>query len=523
MLPSDLLVARRYRDTIRPAYAKLTEENLGYARRLLGLFETHLGRRRELEEAIRTLEEESGRDYRYVRGLATLLERRCQFKVEATVTPAEARERIFHATAHKGIPTTLEERRRLLEEEAVQLDVSAEEFEDSLYADLEEEQVLYEFQPIDAEDLVRLYNLGLTQTLLFKCTEMEFTASGNWQQIFRWIKWLGLIYTIQQQEEGYRVRVDGPVSLFKLGTRYGTSLAKLLPRIVAAPEWGVQAWILRRRGNHQLLKLELDSFRHARYLKAVELPTREVYDSMVEESFAERFNTLRTGWRLTREPDALPVSRNVMIPDFLFEKAGMRVYMEVAGFWTPEYLRHKLKQLQEVEGVDMIVAADRAHACHQLDRLGKKLNIIYYKGKVPIRPILDHLRTRETELRHRQLEQLRELELKPEGPVVTAVELAQRLGVLEEAVKEELRHRDIPGYRLLGDVLISDSTLEEIARHLDERMGEGIIALNEAVSLVEELGGARPSRILEHLGYSIEWHGINPEKAEVHRKQATRP
>ena len=54
----------------------------------------------------------------------------------------------------------------------------------------------------------------------------------------------------------------------------------------AAREWGVQAWILRRRGDHQLLKLELDSIRHAGFLRAEEPPSREVYDSMVEESFA---------------------------------------------------------------------------------------------------------------------------------------------------------------------------------------------------------------------------------------------
>lgn len=74
MLPSYLLVARRYRDTIRPSYVKLTEENLVFARRLRELFDARIGsRRRELEETIRELEEESGRNYRYVRGLATLL------------------------------------------------------------------------------------------------------------------------------------------------------------------------------------------------------------------------------------------------------------------------------------------------------------------------------------------------------------------------------------------------------------------------------------------------------------------
>lgn len=445
--------------------------------------------------------------------------RRCEFTVDAAVKPAEARDRLFHAAAGTGVPTTLEERRRILMEEAAQLMVSAEELEDSLYGDLDEEFVLTAFQPPDPLALLRLYNLGLTQTLLFRCTEMEFTASGNWQQIFRWTKWLSLIYTIQQREGAYWVKVDGPVSLFKLSHRYGTSLAKMLPHIVAAPGWSIQALILRRRGDRQLLKLDLDSRRHGAYLKAEEAPAKEEYDSLVEESFAGRFNGLRTGWTLTREPEPLPVGRYVMIPDFIFEKAGMKVYMEVAGFWTPEYLRHKLRQLKMMEGVDMIVAADRAHACQQLDKLRRKLDIVYYKGKVPLRPVLNHLQAREDELRRRQLEQIRGRELKIEAPVVTAAELALRLGVLEEAVMENLRHRDIPGYQMLGDVLISDSTLEEIGKRLDERMGEDVLTLNEAAELVKELGGARPSRVLEHMGYRIEWHGINPEKAEVHRKQ----
>jgi predicted nuclease of restriction endonuclease-like RecB superfamily len=518
MLPSDLLVARRYRDTIRPTYAEITEVNLELSRRLIRLFETHIGRRKKtLEEAVGELEGESGRDYRYVRGLAILLERRCRFEVEAAIPPDKARDMLFHTAARAGVPTTPEERSRIMEEEATALGVSSHELEESLYADLEEEQVLKEFQPVEAQDILRLYNLGLTQTLLFRCTEMEFTASGNWQLIFRWIKLLGLIYTIRRQDEGYRVRVDGPLSLFKLGTRYGTTLAKLVPHIVAAPEWSVKAWILRRRGDHQLLRLELDSFRHDGFLKAL-LPVKEEYDSMVEESFAQRFNALKTGWKLTREPAALPVGRHVMIPDFLFEKAGMRVYMEVAGFWTPQYLKHKLDQLRGVEGVDMIVAADNQHACQQLDSLRRKLDIVYYKGRVPLQPILSHLKAKEAELRSQQAERLKREEIKIQGSIVYTAELSQRLEVLEDAVKEELKHRDFPGYRFLGDVLIKESTLQKIEKRLDNRMRRGALTLKGATELIEELGGGRPSRILEHLGYTIEWRGINPEMAQIHKR-----
>jgi len=40
------------------------------------------------------------------------------------VSPAEARRRVFYAAAREGIPTTPEEREKILEEEAEQLEVS---------------------------------------------------------------------------------------------------------------------------------------------------------------------------------------------------------------------------------------------------------------------------------------------------------------------------------------------------------------------------------------------------------------
>jgi hypothetical protein len=192
--------------------------------------------------------------------------------------------------------------------------------------------------------------------------------------------------------------------------------------------------------------------------------------------------------------------------------------LEVAGFWTPEYLRHKLKQLEGVENVDMIVAADRSNACQQLDRLGRRLNIIYYKSKVPLRPILDHLNSRETVLRETQRKLLRDRELNVEGTVTTTADIAEQLDVLEEAVKDVLRERRIPGYRLLGDVLISEATLNLIEERLTQRIEERALTLNEATQLIEELGGIRPTRILEVLGYGIEWHGIDPNKAIIQRE-----
>ena len=518
MLPSDLLVARKYRDTIAPVYLPLNDTNLALAERLIRVFNDHRTKKKREVEATVTGLEAQGPDYRVVRGLAVLLERRCRLDVEAAVDPSALRRRLFHATSREGIPATLQARGRILRDEAQALAVSVHEVEASLYADLDEELVLTAFTPLDADALLRQYNLSLTQTLLFRSSTMEFTVSGNWQRIFRGIRWLGLIYTIQLQTAGYWVKVDGPLSLFRLGHRYGSRLAQLVPHIIAARDWRLRAHVLRRQSDHQLLNLTLNSRNHGVFLKAGETGIDEAYDSLVEEDFAQRFNALGSGWRLTREPGPLSVGRHVMLPDFLLEKNGLRVYLEVAGFWTPAYLQHKLKQLAGVANVDMIVAADRSNACQQLDRIGRRLNVIYYKGKIPLRPILDHLNAKEATLRVTQRKALRNRKLPIEGPATTTAGIAKQLGVLEAAVKEVLQERRIPGYRLLGDLLISEVTLHLIEEQLTQRTEEGGLTLHEATQLIEELGGVRTTRILEALGYNVEWHGIDPDKARIRRK-----
>jgi predicted nuclease of restriction endonuclease-like RecB superfamily len=517
MLPSELLVARKYGNTIRPIYAKLIGDTVKAAEKMIVIFTSYIGRKkREVKEAAAELEGQ-GYDYRYVRGLYTLLERRCQFQTAATIPPDKVRWQVFHATVEQGIPSTLEERQKILDGEAAQLQISAKELEDSLYADLDEELIVTQFSPIEAQTLVRQYNLSLTQTLLFRSSEMEFTASANWQRIFRGIKWLGLIYTIRKQDENYWVKVDGPLSLFKLSNRYGTSLAKLIPHITVAPEWRIHAKVLKQRSDRQLLNLKLNSHRHSVYLKSTETSVEEAYDSSIEQDFARRFNLLHTGWRMIREPGPLPVGRQVMIPDFLFEKAGMKVYMEIAGFWTPEYLKHKLQQLRNVQNVDMIVAANRSTAGGMLDKLGRRLNVIYYSRVVPLRPILKHLNAREMALGNMQRQRFQTMELKLEGTIVKTKEIAEQLNILESVVQEELKNRRIPGYRVVGDALISEEILQSIEAKINQRFTEEVLTLHEATQLIEEFGGVNPTRILEALGYRIEWHGIDPAEAIIWR------
>ncbi len=520
MLPSSLLITRRRRDAIRPVYAELNQENLEIAGLLIQTYADYVGKRKgELNETVNGMED-LGYDYRYVRGLSSLLDRRCQLEPRAALDPVKARRQIFKTSHKTGFPTTPETRQVALKQAARELKITVEELEEIFYGDLEDELILKNFEPVHPKALMRQYNLSLTQTLLFYSTELSFTTMGNWQRIFRQIKWLGLIYTIWRSDGGYEVKVDGPASLFKLNRRYGTSLAKLLPTIVQNMEWHVKAKILRYKGDKRLLNLELNSTKHGEIMGTLGMTERtEVYDSQVEQDFARRFKALATGWTLIREPEPLPVGRRVMIPDFGFSKGGLMVYLEVAGFWTPRYLEEKVAKLKLLDDVDMIVAANKDLACQKLDKMGEKLNLLYYQRRIPLRPILHHLKVVEERLVEKQTKKLLAEPIQLQAPVVEASELAEKLGVLEDAVEEVLKEKVFQGYMRLGDMLIEETKLKEIHERLENRLNQGSLSLEEASRIVEDAGGRRPANILAALGYKIKWHGIDPHSTKIHRKK----
>jgi predicted nuclease of restriction endonuclease-like RecB superfamily len=73
----------------------------------------------------------------------------------------------------------------------------------------------------------------------------------------------------------------------------------------------------------------------------------ETYDSEIEKSFALQFQAVKSGWTLKREPEPIPAGNQVIIPDFSIERAGIKVYLEIVGFWTEEYLRRKIEKLKK--------------------------------------------------------------------------------------------------------------------------------------------------------------------------------
>jgi predicted nuclease of restriction endonuclease-like RecB superfamily len=512
LLPSNLLRVWRRKGTIQPRYAKSSTENLQVASKLIDAYRHGVGKKKSaLKKVTDTLEDE-GYEYRLIRGLSLLLDRRSVFKCTSQADPEALRQKIFQITGKTGPTTTLEQRRTIIEKVAAQLEISSEELEDAMYADLESELILQEFEVVSAQDLLERYNLSLAQTLLFDSTELRYTVSANWQKILFKTKRLGLIYDAYKANEIW-VKIDGPASLFKLTRRYGTAIAKLLPSIISSPRWTVEAKILWKFTN-EIYTFKLESWKHGPMFGIKQ--AIQTYDSGVEEDFSKRFSAVGSGWQLKREPEPVIVGKHVLIPDFSFEREGTKLYMEVVGFWTTEYLMRKIRKLEKTQE-RMLVAVDESLSCERLTKLERQqsLNLIYYKKKIPLPPVLCYLQDAYREVLVQQTEFLKDLNVKFTEPVIKFEEFAKRTGVSTEAVRAVLTEKKPSNYIVLPDSLIRKDKLEQLRNKLDKQIAKtGKLSLSQAVKIAQA-ERVDVTSAMRTLGYKIIWHGINAENAEI--------
>ncbi len=514
MLPSNLLIARSRGDKIRPVYVPIDEDQLKLAANLVEVYEAHVGKRKgELTKCLQTFEE-IGFDYRLVRGLCVLLDRCATFVPYNNVDPRLARREVFKEANRYSLIASQEMRQQVLAAAAHRLEISPATLEESLWSDWEEELVLERIVPPSPQELLQRYNLSLTQTLLFKAVSLEFTASSNYQRIFRRLKYLGLMYSVEKGESVDHVLVDGPASLFKMTDRYGTALAKLLPSIVQAERWDLEASIVGgERHAPKLLRFILNSETAKDLLKAPYAEEiKERFDSAVEAEFSRSFNALRLGWTLKREPELLRAGRYVFLPDFAFEKNNMKAYLEVVGFWTDEYLKKKLEKLRNVDVNNLLIAVNKSLGCTQFE--GVKGQVIFYNKKVPLKPIVDYLKHIEEQAIDYEIRLIDATKLKLEGDLVDVERLAGQQSVSVDTLLHWLTANPVARYRLIGSTLISERRLDEIDSRLQKLSG---CTLSEALETITAAQLPFPEKILNTLGYVVEWNGLDPDAATIRK------
>jgi hypothetical protein len=513
MLSADLLKTQVRGDRIAPAFIEPHDDSVALAEDIIRAFSDHTGKKLgELKDILEEMEDQ-GFDYRLVRGLVALLERRCTLTVESAGTPEAVRREVFALAAAEYPVLASAARSGILERAAEKLGLSAEAVEASMFADLEDELIISGFSPPTPAALLEEYNLSLAQTLLFKATEMRFRASTKHKEVLRAVKRLGLMYSASHEGGRLDITVDGPVSAIKATERYGTSLAKLLPFIVASPGWSMEASILRKdfNGDPRLYRFGMDERTHGHLFgNAAGAYNAIEFDSEPEERFYDSFRNAGTGWQIVREPEPLVAGRYLYIPDFLLEKDGAKVYVEIAGFWTAEYLKRKVAKLGELKDTELMVLASTKMACDAFKSVTE--NVILFDRKIPLKEVLDRLRVWDEEKVSEGVSRLKAAGLPLEGDVIRIDDLSAKTGISTETVRRYLEDNAMPGYMLAGNELLSSNVLEALKRSMP-----GTMRYAEASALVRSKGVTAVDPVLKLLGYTVKWSGLDPEDAVVYQ------
>lgn len=564
MLSSDLLRTKISRGKIEPLFCSLDFGNgtaYELANKLVIFFKnTHKNNwsKKELLKKAALLESEY--DYKLVRGLFVLLERRSIFDTptDLDLSPVVIRQKIFTESSKQGLALSAKQRQEIIQLIADQNSVSAKEIETIMWADSEENLMLKEFDFIDPRALLLWYNLSLAQTLLFKCMSMEFYLEGGfyWKQVLRNVKRFGLMYNLeyfsksqssQQNSDSLKCMLEGPLSLFKMTDRYGTYLAKLLPWIIRAPLWKINGSVIRKydegskiyhfelsSNNNELLQPISDILYSTKSCKTKSNQNNEnknndetnmdiIFDSSLEKKFEKLFLQYfnkEDDWKISREPNPLIADGKAMIPDFLFERFGKKVYFEIVGFWTQEYLKRKTAKLKAIfdknhqtknQDIDLIVGINSDLACSQIESISDD-RVFTFKKEVPIKPILKHLEKIDKLIVTEKIKTTK-IQLKnEESNIISIKEIAKKYKIPIETTLNLLSSHYKQHVVINKTYMIPNEKINHIKKKL-----EGVVNFTHACKILEinKIPESLQADLLSKLGYDVVWIDLDPNNAII--------
>lgn len=243
---------------------------------------------------------------------------------------------------------------------AERFSISAAETMENMFSDLPMERRLILPDPIpDPHSLAMHTNLDLAQGLLNVTSEICIELYGSTRAVVRQVHLRRLLCMAERSNaKGVRLKISGAFSLFRHTTMYGHALASLLPLLLWCDRFDLAARCMLRGREVNVTLSSRDPIERGQ-------PPRQ-YDSRIEERFARDFSRASLDWDLVREPEPFEACGTLIFPDFAIvhrRDPSRRLFLEIVGFWTPDYLREKLRRLRDLTGIPLILCINRALNC----------------------------------------------------------------------------------------------------------------------------------------------------------------
>jgi predicted nuclease of restriction endonuclease-like RecB superfamily len=397
MLTADLVRARRQGDELRISELnpRLKARAVELSADFVALAEAHVGQTRaELSEAFASVELATN-EHKLGLGLRKLVEDRLEFEMESEHDPRVLRSEIFSAAAAErraqgeGEPL---DRSAFLQREAAARGLSEDGLVRALHADLRNAQVVKSFASVLPERLVQSYDLAQQQAVLLRAVELVAEVrcldAYAYRVLFRKLKFFRLLHRIEALHDGgYRIRIDGPFSMFTSAAKYGLELALALPALLACDRHKITARI--RWGKEKLpLTFCIEGRARAADDERPRLPD-EV------EALLARLTAQESAWSVEVANDILSLPGiGICVPDlrFVHRETGEIAYLEVMGYWSRDAVWKRI-ELCERGLTQRVIFAVSSRLRVSEEVLGETVSseLYVYKGSLSAREVLRRL------------------------------------------------------------------------------------------------------------------------------------
>ncbi|MHA1346282.1 MAG: DUF790 family protein, partial [Candidatus Heimdallarchaeaceae archaeon] len=234
-------------------------------------------------------------------------------------------------------------------------------------------------------------------------------------------------------------------------------------------------------------------------------------DSKIEDRFLKTWKNYQ-GWKAHPEPDALIIGKKMYIPDFLLERGGKNIYVEIVGYYTSKYIQKKKSQMKELSSLNIpiLYLVDQSIITNFTDL--REVTLLPYTGiTIPSNNLVEVLETNFSDFDERLPKFKRTMEeicrkLKEDNSLITLQQIQEKLQaystketnkVLSEVeIKHIVQENSIifiPSFGMVsnGIVVEVENYLKRVKRILLESLKEKFPKYKEALLAISQYTGCR--------------------------------
>ena len=253
---------------------------------------------------------------------------------------------------------------------------------------------------INFDRLRRALRQGLRVTLRLPA---RTKGDASYVDLLWGLKRLGLMFEATEAGGSIVLDISGPYALFGKTTMYGNRLYDFCCLVLecAGKDWSLRIDLLaNERGKKtRVANFWLDSSLSTHFIDDT-LQPRRTMRSGDEEAFLKYFRKLTTQWTLDYEGAFVllgePGRQVVMVPDFVARgpQSRMEVFIEIVGFWRPEYLEKKIEKVSLLGDRRLILIINSKLSLSRVDVLvpgTDRVRVLFYKGREELKHVAEQV------------------------------------------------------------------------------------------------------------------------------------